>query len=168
MIITSKPVPPAKDCTWLIHTDGATYGSNPSMIGSGGFTVWCNGLLYYAASHQQIDTTNNKIEFFALLRALRWAQEFDMKSVHVKSDSDLVVKAMSGEAKLKDPEILRLAGGCKSFLPFMAIRVEWVSREDERQQFTDYVAKLGLSEPIAFKTKAHHDLVIASFYRQLP
>lgn len=166
MIISSKPTRPPVDSTWVIHTDGATYGENPSMIGSGGFTVWVNNCLYHAESAQQIDSTNNRAEFFALIRALRWAREHDMTHADIFTDSDLVVKAMSGVAKLRDPSIVRLAGGCKSFLPFMTINVGWVSREDEKQQFTDYVAKLGLDSPIKFQTKAHHDLVIGSFYRR--
>ena len=168
MIISSKPQRPAPDSTWVIHTDGATYGSNPSMVGSGGFTVWCNGLFYHGETHQQMDTTNNQIEFFALLRALSWAHKRDFKHIEVRCDSDLVVKAMADEAKLKHPDILRLAGGCKSFLAFHTINVEWVSREDEKQRFTDFVAKLGLDSEVVINTRALHEITIEAFYKMYP
>jgi ribonuclease HI len=164
MIITSKPSRPPIDAAWKIHIDGATFGSNPSAIGSAGLTVWVNGLLYHAETHQKIMSTNNQAEFFALLRALRWARDHDMQHVDIYTDSDLVTKWANGKADLQNAQMLRLAAGCHHFRQYIDFSVFWVPRGDEHQSFTDYVAKLGLVNPIKAVTDSHHKLLLSAYY----
>lgn len=164
MIISSKPARPPIGATWKIHIDGATFGSNPSAIGSAGLTVWVNNLLYHAETHQKIGSTNNQAEFFALYRALRWARNHDMQSVDIYTDSDLVTKWASGKSVLKDPQMLRLAAACHHFRQYLSFSVYWVPRNDEHQAFTDYVAKLGLDSAFEMKTAKQHKLLLGSYY----
>lgn len=164
MIISSKPLPPPRNSNWEIHIDGATLGANPSAVGSAGLTVWVNGLLYYACTYQKIVATNNSVEFFALLKALKWAREHDMQKVSIFTDSDIVAKWAQGVAQLKDPQMLRLAAGCHHFRQYLSFNVTWVSRQDEKQAFTDYVSKLGLAEECEFKTQSQHKLLLGAYY----
>jgi ribonuclease HI len=164
MILSSKPARPPIDAVWKIHIDGATYGSNPSSVGSAGLTVWVSELLYHAETHQKILSTNNQAEFFALMKALRWANEHDMQRVDIYTDSDLVCKWASGSSTLRDPQMLRLAAACQHYRQYVDFKVYWVPRSDEKQAFTDYIAKLGLDSPIKMVTAAHHKLLISAYY----
>jgi ribonuclease HI len=164
MIISSKPHPPAKGSTWEFHVDGATLGSNPSEIGSAAITVWVNGLLYHAETFQQINTTNNRIEFVALFHALKWAHNHFMKEVTVYTDSDIVAKWARGEANIKDDDLLRIIAGITHYKHFLSFSVIWVPRSQEKQAFTDYVSKLGLTHEMSFKTRKDHKLLIGAYY----
>ena len=164
MIISSKPCKPPLDAKWIIHIDGATLTTNPSSIGAGGFTVWVNGLLYHAEACTQIGSSNNRAEFFALLKALKWAHCHWMHDVDIRSDSDILVKWANGGAQLKDERLLRLAAGCNHYRQFFSYDVTWVSRTDERQAFTDYIAKLGLVNDVVFNTAKQHKYLIGAYY----
>ena len=47
--------------------------------------------------------TNNIAEYNGLLAALRWAVDEGVRSLHVKADSELLVKQMRGEYRVKNP-----------------------------------------------------------------
>ena len=49
--------------------------------------------------------TNNFAEYSALLAALRWALQHGHKRVNVVSDSELLVKQMNGQYKVKSPDL---------------------------------------------------------------
>lgn len=167
MIISSKPKCPPLDANWKIHIDGATFGSNPSAIGSAGLTVWVNNTLYHAETFQQIGSTNNRAEFFALMKSLFWARNRGLHNIDIYSDSDIVVKWANGHAQLKDEHLLRLAAACDHTRFQINFNVYWVSRDDEHQAFTDYVAKLGLANEVEFKTAKQHKLLIGAYYECL-
>ena len=50
--------------------------------------------------------TNNVAEYNGLLAALRWAAEHGVARLHVRADSELMVKQMRGEYRVKN-EVLR-------------------------------------------------------------
>ena len=47
--------------------------------------------------------TNNVAEYNGLLAALQWAVDHERPSVHIRADSELLVKQMRGEYKVKNP-----------------------------------------------------------------
>jgi ribonuclease HI len=47
--------------------------------------------------------TNNVAEYNGLLAALRWAAEAGTPSFHIRSDSELLVRQMKGEYRVKNP-----------------------------------------------------------------
>ena len=47
--------------------------------------------------------TNNVAEYNGLLAALRWAVDHGEREVHIRADSELLVKQMRGEYKVKHP-----------------------------------------------------------------
>jgi ribonuclease HI len=47
--------------------------------------------------------TNNVAEYSGLLAALRWAAERGVARLHVRSDSELLVRQMRGEYRVKSP-----------------------------------------------------------------
>lgn len=88
---------------FIVHTDGGARG-NPGPAAIGVVIDWPNGT--QEKKHRTIgETTNNQAEY----RALLWA--FQLLAAHVNSDdkitlyldSELVVKQMKGEYRVKDP-----------------------------------------------------------------
>jgi ribonuclease HI len=84
----------------LIHIDGASRG-NP---GEAGFGVWVEagdqsiGLYGYLGP-----ATNNVAEYQALLFALRYALKAGAPRVEICSDSELVVRQVTGRYRVKHP-----------------------------------------------------------------
>ncbi len=52
--------------------------------------------------------TNNVAEYNGLLAALEWAVDHDEPRLHIRSDSELLVKQMRGEYKVKNPGLQAL------------------------------------------------------------
>ena len=48
-------------------------------------------------------TTNNVAEYSGLIAALRWAASHGISTLHVLADSELLVKQMRGEYRVKSP-----------------------------------------------------------------
>jgi ribonuclease HI len=47
--------------------------------------------------------TNNVAEYNGLLAALRWAATNGIATLHIRSDSELLVKQMKGQYRVKNP-----------------------------------------------------------------
>jgi ribonuclease HI len=78
--------------------------------------------------------TNNVAEYFGLIAALDYAQTHGVRALRVESDSELLVKQMRGQYKVKSSELKplferakKMAGGLESF------RIEHVYREQNRE-----------------------------------
>jgi probable phosphoglycerate mutase len=50
-----------------------------------------------------VNATNNVAEYSGLIAALAWAAQHGLQTLHVKSDSELLVKQMRGEYRVKNP-----------------------------------------------------------------
>lgn len=92
--------------TATMHIDGAARG-NP---GPASYAV-----VLARPGHRVVEeadtigtATNNVAEYTALLRGLELAAEMGVKSLAVFSDSELMVKQMNGEYRVKHPDLLPL------------------------------------------------------------
>jgi len=90
-------------------------------------------------------STNNVAEYNGLLAALRYAKERGYRSVRIKSDSELLVKQMKGEYRVKNAGLqplyqaaLTLAGTLER------ITYEHVRREQNKD--ADRLANLAMDE----------------------
>ncbi len=86
-----------------IYTDGASR-NNPGK-GACAFVFVLNGQIIYKEAHFLGDITNNQAEYQGLIRALDKAIEYTRWNVKVFSDSQLLIKQMSEEWRVKDPMI---------------------------------------------------------------
>jgi ribonuclease HI len=89
--------------------------------------------------------TNNVAEYSGLLAALHWAAEHGHRQIHIRADSELLVKQMRGEYKVKNPGLKPL------FLQACALirRIGDVSFEHVRREFNtdaDRLSNLGMDE----------------------
>jgi ribonuclease HI len=89
-----------------IYTDGAARG-NPGPAGIGVVIKNENKVLLEVADYIG-KTTNNIAEYMALIRALEEAIDMGHKSVEAFADSELMVKQVNGEYKVKNEGLLPL------------------------------------------------------------
>jgi ribonuclease HI len=86
----------------VAYIDGGARG-NPGPAGYGVRVEDLHGALI-DEFHGFIGTsTNNVAEYNGLLAALKYALEHGHRSVRIKSDSELLVKQMRGEYRVKNP-----------------------------------------------------------------
>ena len=75
--------------------------------------------------------TNNVAEYSGLLAALRWAAEHGIAALRIRSDSELLVKQMQGEYRVKNPGLLPLYEDARGLMR----RIGKVTFEHVRREF---------------------------------
>ncbi|MDD5251637.1 MAG: ribonuclease HI family protein [Patescibacteria group bacterium] len=88
----------------VIHTDGGARG-NPGPAGLGVFIQDENGRVVKEHSRYLGETTNNQAEYRALVDALEHAKELGATEVECLLDSELVVRQMNGQYKVRDADL---------------------------------------------------------------
>jgi len=88
----------------MIHTDGASRG-NPGEAGIGVLIEDESGHIVRKVARYLGKATNNQAEYTALLDALKAARELGAEELHISADSELLVKQMKGEYRVKNPEL---------------------------------------------------------------
>jgi ribonuclease HI len=90
-------------------------------------------------------STNNVAEYFGLIAALDYAQTHDLRSLQVESDSELLVKQMRGQYRVKSPELQPLFERAKKMSQSLSsFRIHHVYREQNRE--ADALANEALDE----------------------
>jgi ribonuclease HI len=78
--------------------------------------------------------TNNVAEYFALIAALDYAQTHGIRALRVECDSELVVKQMRGQYKVKNEDLRPLFERAKKMSQGLeSFRIEHVRRERNRE-----------------------------------
>ncbi|MFC4245475.1 ribonuclease HI [Natribaculum luteum] len=86
-----------------VYFDGAARG-NPGPAAIGWVIVTGDGIV--AEESERIGrATNNQAEYEALLAALEAARAYGYDEVHVRGDSELIVKQVRGEYDTNDPKL---------------------------------------------------------------
>jgi len=115
----------------VAYVDGGCHGSpGPSGIGvviensQGHKTRICKWI-----GHQD----NNVAEYVALLEALQHAVSVNAKTLHVYSDSEVVVKQMTGEYNCRSPRLHSLNWTCRKLARHIDFSIAHVPRERNRE-----------------------------------
>ena len=103
------------DTEYIIHIDGASRG-NPGHASYGFAVLDPSGKVLHSGSGYIGISTNNVAEYTALLEALRFALAKGIQSVEIRSDSELVVKHLNGEYKVKSEHLAKLNEECRNLL----------------------------------------------------
>lgn len=105
----------------LIHTDGASRG-NPGQAAIGATIKDEQGRLLATVARRIGLATNNQAEYRAVIAALEEAIRWGARRVELYSDSELVVKQLKGDYRVKKAalrplyqSVVRLAGRLDSF-----------------------------------------------------
>jgi ribonuclease HI len=127
----SRPAP-GPDLLQL-HIDGASRG-NPGEAGYGVFVTDADGAEVASLYGYLGRATNNVAEYQALLQALRFAALRGAKRVRIYSDSELVVRQVNGQYKVKHPDMQALHAEARALLGgFHDAQIAHVRREQNRQ-----------------------------------
>ncbi len=98
-----EPTPAKSPSNWYTaHCDGGSRG-NPGPSGYGAVIEDPKGQTVARMSQFLGIQTNNYAEYSGLLAVLEWAIANGAKSLRVISDSELMVKQMKGQYKVKSP-----------------------------------------------------------------
>ncbi len=97
-------------------------------------------------------TTNNIAEYSALIKALELASNFTDKELTCILDSELIVKQLLGEYKVRDPKLLELFLKVQKFQErFEKVIYKHVSREDSYQILVDEMLNDTLDRELGVK-----------------
>jgi len=111
-----------------IHIDGAARG-NPGP-GAFAFVIRRGGKLVAREAGCLGRTTNNVAEYTALVRALEHAVQFGTAKLLIHSDSELLVKQMNGEYRVKNPDLKVLYEEARQLSrKFASVTIKHVARE---------------------------------------
>lgn len=115
-----------------IFIDGCARG-NPGPAGCGVMIVDADGRTILQKARYLGSTTNNVAEYTALIDGLREAVDLGAREVAVRTDSELVVRQMKGEYKVKDVKLKELfAEAQRLSRSFASLDFSHVQRENNR------------------------------------
>jgi len=113
----------------LAHIDGGARG-NPGPAGYGVHVADEAGNVVAELYGYLGTATNNTAEYAALLALLEYARKAGAKSLRVLSDSELLVRQIKGEYRVKHPGLLVLHAAARRLIASLpSVIVEHVPRE---------------------------------------
>ncbi len=128
----------------LVYVDGAALG-NPGPAGIGVVITTEAGEPLVQCGEPIGSTTNNVAEYRALLRALELLQAWEqpLEAVTIRSDSQLLVRQLSGEYAVRLPHLQQLHAAAHAALGQLRAHVCIEHVEREQNRVADRLAKLG-------------------------
>ncbi len=118
---------------FTLFCDGASRG-NPGPSSFGYVIYGEDGDIVVKVGRTIGSTTNNVAEYEGLIQGLEHCKELKASDVTVKSDSQLLVRQLSGQYKVKTPHILTLFQRAKAVLPaFTSVRFVHIPREENKE-----------------------------------
>jgi len=127
--------------SYIIYTDGAALG-NPGPAGAGAIVVDPKGNIVYRISESLGIASNNEAEYYAIILALEKAANMDFQDIEIRSDSQLIVRQINGQYKVKSPNLKPLFKKVLNLLSnFQRTKMIHISREFNKE--ADKLAKLG-------------------------
>ena len=154
----------------IIEADGGSRG-NPGPSGSGAIVVdAATGLVIREISEFIGIATNNVAEYRALKAALEEVHRINpLAKVRVRMDSKLVIEQMSGNWKIKHPDMRALAIEVQQLTFGLNISYEWIPREENSR--ADALANKAMDEvgnSIVDTTVTPIPAMVAEFNGELP
>ena len=113
----------------VVYIDGGSRG-NPGDAAFGVFACDEDDKPVAAFGRFLGTMTNNEAEYSGLLAALEWARDKDVQELYVLSDSQLMVRQMNGQYRVKSPNLKPLFEDAKRRAgKFPRFVIEHVRRE---------------------------------------
>jgi ribonuclease HI len=128
----------------VAYIDGGARG-NPGPAGYGVRIQSVDGTVLDELHGALGIATNNVAEYNGLLAALQWAVTHNVSRVHIRADSELLVKQMRGEYKVKNPGLQPLYVRAR----LLVAELDDVKFEHVRREFNteaDRLSNLGMDE----------------------
>ena len=113
----------------ILHVDGGSRG-NPGPAGCGAVLLDPSGQVVDEKSRFIGRATSNEAEYHALIMGLKAASARGANEITIRADSQLMVRQINGDYKVKSPNLQPLFSEVKNLLSkFSAWRAEHVRRE---------------------------------------
>ncbi len=90
-----------------VYSDGGARG-NPGPAAAAAVLMNPEGEVLAEVSEYMPHATNNQAEYTAILIGLQKAKEIEAEEVEMFMDTELAVKQLKGEYKVKNPELAKL------------------------------------------------------------
>jgi len=124
---------PAAAAAYRINIDGGSRG-NPGPAAYGVIIRDGSGEIVAKLKKYIGRMTNNVAEYYGLIAALDYAESHGVKAIRIESDSELLVKQMRGQYKVKSEDLRPLfERALKMSKGFGTFRIEHVYREQNRE-----------------------------------
>ena len=127
---------------YKVFTDGASRG-NPGEAGVG-IAIFDDDLIIEQISIYLGKKTNNEAEYTAIVKALQKLDEMGIKRASFFSDSQLLVKQINGEYRVKAPTIKPLFEAVNFLLKGKEVDFNWIRRENNK--IADSLANKAIDE----------------------
>jgi ribonuclease HI len=128
-----EPEPEAKPAAWRANIDGGSRG-NPGPAAYGVVVRDPRGQTVARLKKYIGRSTNNVAEYYGLIAALDYAQSRQVRALDVESDSELLVKQMRGQYKVKSADLQPLFERAKKMSQSLAsFHIRHVYREHNRE-----------------------------------
>lgn len=138
------PEPPKTVAAHRFNIDGGSRG-NPGPAAYGVVVRDAQGASIAKLKKYIGRSTNNVAEYYGLIAALDYAQSHGIRAVRIEADSELMVKQMRGQYKVKSADLQPLYERARKMAQsFDSFRIEHVYREQNRE--ADQLANEALDE----------------------
>tara|TARA_B100000959_G_scaffold281655_1_gene346231 strand:- start:2334 stop:3020 length:687 start_codon:yes stop_codon:yes gene_type:complete len=135
------------DISATVYIDGASEPHNfTAGIGGIFFRDGVPDKEFYSFSENIGSATNNEAEYTALIRALELSLELNISQLTIFSDSELIVKQINLEYKVKNERLQKLHSSARAMLAEFVWTLQHVSREKNKK--ADALSKQALTKEI--------------------
>jgi ribonuclease HI len=152
--------PKTAPAAFRANIDGGSRG-NPGPAAYGVVIRDGNGELAAKLKKYIGRMSNNVAEYYGLIAALDYAQSHKIRAIHIESDSELLVKQMRGQYKVKSEDLKPLFERAKKMSQaFESFRIDHVYREQNREadalanEALDTAEGVAPGVPVAKKSEA--------------
>jgi ribonuclease HI len=133
-------------CVWELYVDGAAR-NNPGPAGAGVYLLK-DGLPVVKEGFFLGSKTNNQAEYLALLLGLLYVKSHigPHDKLVIKSDSELLVRQLSGIYSVKNKDLVRLHKHGKELLSGISYTIQHIPRAENK--IADKLANQGIDKKI--------------------
>jgi ribonuclease HI len=126
-----------------LFVDGAA-DLHSKTAGIGG-VIYSEGSEIFSFAHPLLDKTNNEAEYLSMIQGIKASLDLNIRKLNIFSDSELIVKQINGEYKLKNPRMFALNQTVFTYLNQLELwSVSHVRRELNVR--ADELSKIGMQE----------------------
>jgi len=117
----------------VLRADGASRG-NPGPAAVGVVLEDAAGAVFHSFGRRIAPTTNNVAEYEAVIAGLEAARSLGLERLEIRLDSELVVRQLNGQYKVRHPALAALKHEVDRLLAgFRSVRVAHVPREQNKE-----------------------------------
>jgi ribonuclease HI len=132
----------------ILYSDGGARG-NPGDAGIGIVIAKPDGTILYEHKEYIGVKTNNQAEYRALIKGLELTRGYGASRASSIVDSELVVKQLKGEYKVRNPKLKHLFQKVRIMeQAFDSVTYQHVSRENDKIQIADRLVNEAIDEKV--------------------